>query len=46
MRIIAAMMLWHYDLELCPESKNWIDQKVYTLWDKPELMIKARHVQR
>ncbi|XP_014557222.1 hypothetical protein COCVIDRAFT_37352 [Bipolaris victoriae FI3] len=46
MRIIAAMMLWHYDLEICPESKNWIDQKAFTLWDKPELKVKITPVQR
>lgn len=40
MRIIAAMLLWNYDLELSPESKNWIDQKAYILWDKPVLMVK------
>ncbi|EUC39561.1 hypothetical protein COCMIDRAFT_10351 [Bipolaris oryzae ATCC 44560] len=46
MRVIGAMILWNYDLELCPESKSWMDQKVYTLWEKPELMVKLRPVQR
>ncbi|KAF2500029.1 cytochrome P450 [Lophium mytilinum] len=38
MRIILATVLWQFDLELCPESTAWADQKVYTLWDKPPLM--------
>ncbi|EMD93701.1 hypothetical protein COCC4DRAFT_76610 [Bipolaris maydis ATCC 48331] len=46
MRLIAAMILWHYDLELCPESKTWIDQKAYIVYEKPELMVKLRPVQR
>ncbi|KAL6169386.1 hypothetical protein ACJQWK_04413 [Exserohilum turcicum] len=44
MRIIAAMLLWHYDLELCPESKNWIYQKSYVIWEKPSLMLKLKPV--
>jgi hypothetical protein len=42
MRIIAVKLLWSYDLELCPESENWIDQKAYTLWEKPDLRVKFR----
>ncbi|KAF2813988.1 cytochrome P450 [Mytilinidion resinicola] len=38
MRLILATVLWHFDLKLCPESADWADQKVYTLWDKPPLM--------
>jgi len=35
-------MLWHYDLELCEESRDWIRQKVFILWDKPPLYIKLK----
>lgn len=35
-----AMLLWNFDLELTPESKNWSTQEVYLLWEKPSLMIK------
>ncbi|CAI6339310.1 unnamed protein product [Periconia digitata] len=44
MRIILATVLWHFDLELCEESNSWSDQKSYILWEKPELMVKARAV--
>lgn len=35
-----AMLLYNFDLELAPESKDWSHQKVYLLWEKPPLMIK------
>ena len=40
MRLIIAKLLWHFDMELCVESEEWIKQKVYTLWEKPPLMVK------
>jgi cytochrome P450 len=43
-RMILAKVLWHFEFELCPESDKWLDQKVYLLWDKTPLMVKARHV--
>ena len=46
MRIILAKLIWNFDLELCPESENWMDQKVYMLWSKPALMVKARYLER
>lgn len=42
MRVILARVIWNFDLELCEESKNWFDQKTYTLWEKPELMCKLK----
>ncbi|KAL1620285.1 hypothetical protein SLS56_009719 [Neofusicoccum ribis] len=44
MRIIMAKVLWHFDLELCPQSDNWADQKTYSLWEKPGLWVKAKPV--
>ncbi|GME43669.1 Cytochrome p450 [Neofusicoccum parvum] len=41
-RIILAMMLWSFDMELCEESFNWADQKSWTLWDKPKLMVRIK----
>jgi len=32
----------HYDLELCPESQDWPDQKVYVLWEKKPLWCKLK----
>lgn len=40
MRLILAKFLWHFDLELLPESLDWENQKSFSLWKRPELMIK------
>ncbi|KAF2398789.1 benzoate 4-monooxygenase cytochrome P450 [Trichodelitschia bisporula] len=39
MRLILAMLLYHFDLRLSDESKSWNNQKVYALWAKPPLMV-------
>lgn len=46
MRLILANTLWHFDLELCPESKNWQDQRVYIIWEKQPLMCKLKPAKR
>ena len=38
-RLILCKLLFNFDVELCPESKNWTDQEVYFLWDKPPLQV-------
>jgi cytochrome P450 len=45
MRVIAAMIFWNFDLELCPESKDWAQQDTYLLWDKAPLMVTFKPVQ-
>lgn len=40
MRLLLAKLLWNFDLELLPESLNWADQKSFSLWSRPELMVK------
>ncbi|KAL4861622.1 hypothetical protein BDV12DRAFT_203822 [Aspergillus spectabilis] len=42
MRLVMAKLLWHYDLEKTSDRKwaDWADQKIFMLWDKPELMVK------
>ena len=40
MRLILATMLYHFDLRLCEESREWDEQKVYVLWEKKELMCR------
>ncbi|RAK95680.1 cytochrome P450 [Aspergillus ibericus CBS 121593] len=44
MRVILARVLWNFDLERCEESRDWYNQKSYSLWEKPPLMctLKAR----
>jgi cytochrome P450 len=44
MRIIFATLVWHFDLELCPESESWSNQSAHFVWDKPELWVKAKPV--
>jgi len=46
MRLILATCLWNFDYELCEESENWMDQKIYTLWEKKPLMVRLNPVQR
>lgn len=43
MRVIMACVMWNFDLELCPESKNWKDQKSHFLWEKGPLMCKIKN---
>ncbi|KAH6633545.1 cytochrome P450 [Boeremia exigua] len=44
MRIIFAKVMWNFDLELCQGSDGWPDQKAWNLWDKPQLLCKARSI--
>ncbi|KAH7021327.1 cytochrome P450 [Microdochium trichocladiopsis] len=46
MRLILTRLLWRFDLELLPESRNWNQQRVFILWEKPNLMVKVTPVQR
>ena len=38
MRVLLVSVLLHFDLQLCDESHDWSDQKVYTLWEKKPLL--------
>lgn len=46
MRLIFSKVLWHFDLSICSEGREWTDQKVWVLWDKPALWINAKKVER
>ncbi|KAH7047586.1 RadP cytochrome P450 epoxidase [Macrophomina phaseolina] len=46
MRLILSYTLWHFDLELCGESEDWLDQRVYALWEKKPLMVRLKPVER
>ncbi len=39
MRAILARVLWSFDMSLCEESEAWVDQKIFTLWEKGPLMV-------
>ena len=40
MRLILARMIINFEMELAEPDFDWIDQKVYNLWEKPPLMLK------
>ncbi|KAF2280273.1 cytochrome P450 [Westerdykella ornata] len=42
MRLIISKVLYNFDLELCPESDNWMNQDTYIIWEKPPLMVKLK----
>jgi hypothetical protein len=44
MRLIITKVLFNFDMQLCPESQDWADQKMFTLWEKPPLMVKLKDV--
>lgn len=47
MRVILARILWNFDIELCEESKDWMDRlRIYALWTKEPLMVKLTPVTR
>ncbi|TLD14469.1 hypothetical protein PspLS_11230, partial [Pyricularia sp. CBS 133598] len=39
LRLIMARMLWSFEIELELESKAWLDQDVFTLWNKKPLNV-------
>jgi len=42
MRLILAKVLYNFDLELCADSKDWLEQSIFILWDKTPLMVKLK----
>ncbi|KAF9637455.1 putative cytochrome p450 protein [Lasiodiplodia theobromae] len=46
MRLILASILWNFDMELVSGQENWIDQKIYLVWEKHPLMVKLTPVKR
>ncbi|OBS23183.1 hypothetical protein FPOA_03738 [Fusarium poae] len=46
MRLLLARLLWKFDVELIPESRNWNDQNIYLLWEKGRLQVKLTEVVR
>jgi cytochrome P450 len=42
-RAILARIIFSFDMELCPETGNWEDQKTYVVWEKRELMVQLRN---
>jgi hypothetical protein len=47
MRLILAKVLFSFDLRLRDASRDWMrGQKLFTLWEKPSLMVDLEPVQR
>ncbi|KAF7902813.1 hypothetical protein EAF00_002716 [Botryotinia globosa] len=41
-----SRVLWNFDINLCEESLNWNEQKVFIRWEKPDLMVTVRARER
>jgi len=47
MRLILTKVLFNFDLELVDKTGGWMkNQLVFTLWQKPSLMVKLHPVKR
>jgi len=42
MRLVLATTLLEFDFELRNESNNWLDQKVFMVWEKPALWVNVK----
>ncbi|KAK5625774.1 hypothetical protein RRF57_001492 [Xylaria bambusicola] len=45
MKLIMAGLIWHFDIENVTEG-DWMDQKVYLVWEKGPLWVKLRPIVR
>lgn len=44
-RVILAKLIYNFDVELMPESSEWLtNQKNYIAWHKPPLIVKLTPV--
>ena len=46
MRVILTRLLWNFDLTLDERSKNWVDMKIFLMWEKPPLYVTLTPVVR
>ncbi|KAJ5745277.1 hypothetical protein N7520_010459 [Penicillium odoratum] len=43
MKLILARLIWKFDLDLAPESSEWLDSQVaFVSWHQPPLMVALR----
>ncbi|KAH7013981.1 cytochrome P450 [Ilyonectria destructans] len=45
-RLLAAKFFWTYDVEVCEESMDWMNQKTYIVGLKKPLYVKLHRVKR
>ena len=43
MRSILARMLWHFEIQLVDESRDWTDLYEYAVWDRRPLWVRLQH---
>lgn len=41
MKLILAKLLWHFDFDLDQRTGEWLDQKIFTFWQKKPLLVKV-----
>ncbi|KAF7180412.1 hypothetical protein CNMCM7691_009580 [Aspergillus felis] len=46
MRLILALIIFNFDMKIAPDSRDWIQQKNFTLWEKPPLKVYLKPVAR
>ncbi|KAJ2898040.1 hypothetical protein MKZ38_004208 [Zalerion maritima] len=44
MRLILARIMFNFELSIAEESRNWMDQRVFVLWEKPALNVYLKPV--
>ncbi len=42
MNLILARLVFEFDMELEDEEIDWMNQRVFTLWEKSPMMIRLR----
>ncbi|KAG2002106.1 hypothetical protein GB937_009772 [Aspergillus fischeri] len=44
MRLILALIIFNFDMKIDPDCRDWIQQKNFTLWQKPPLKVYLKPV--
>jgi hypothetical protein len=42
MNLILARLVFEFDLRLDDEEIDWMEQRVFTLWEKSSMMVRLR----
>ncbi|KAH9906930.1 cytochrome P450 [Xylariomycetidae sp. FL2044] len=46
MRLLLSKKIINFDLELCNQEEDWMDQKIFVVWEKKPLMCRAIPIKR
>lgn len=44
MRLILALIIFNFDMEIADESRNWIKQRNFLMWEKGPLNVHLTRV--